>query len=208
MANTQKSSALAVLGHKIRSRLSPWRGDRLLIYKYPPEPFDLVLEAGETLERFDALAQIEPARLAAMVTAFGSHFPAVSTQLFASAARLYVMWCGGELYGIFWVKSGRDIPHWYVNLAPDDILTYAAVTARGLRGSGKRPRFSHEVYRRERKDGAADIWADVLKSSTSGIRSVEKQNFRFVTEVSVSKGIFSRAIAGLRLIGWRRGKFV
>ncbi|MSP50965.1 MAG: hypothetical protein EXQ91_01010 [Alphaproteobacteria bacterium] len=96
-----------------------------------------------------------------------------------------------------WTKSGRNIARWFIDLSPDDVVAYAAVTAPRLRGRGLRASFLPFMVQEELRRGARDIYCDVSKFNPAAMRNNQKQGWHYLAEVRARKTLFGRKLFDL-----------
>ena len=104
----------------------------------------------------------------------------------AEFARDGVLWIGqvdGRFAATQWSRRGRYLPDWYIELKPDDIVSYSASTETQYRGRGILPAMLRHVIESE-PVGLGEFHCDIFEWNVASLRAFDKAGYREIARVS------------------------
>jgi hypothetical protein len=84
---------------------------------------------------------------------------------------------GEDIAGYQWSIRGYFLKRWFVNLDPDDLVIYGAVTFNAFRGRGIHPATIRHIIETEATDDV-DVYCDATEWNVVAQRNIEKSGFR------------------------------
>lgn len=100
-----------------------------------------------------------------------------------------VLWVGlidGQMAASQWSVRGRYRSQWFIPLAPDDIVIFAASTRNAFRGRGIHPAMIRYIMEHE-GDDRVGIYADTQVWNNVARRNIEKAGYRAFAEMPALK---------------------
>jgi len=137
---------------------------------------------GQHVTRYERLEDIESTGMEGIRDALGDHYDRTLEQRFSEKGRLYIVMVNEQFGSLSWVKSGRDIGTWLMDLRPNDFVIFGAFTNHAFRGQRLWGRVIAEAYLREFVPGA-HCYADCHVLNVASRRQLERSGFRITRRV-------------------------
>jgi RimJ/RimL family protein N-acetyltransferase len=102
---------------------------------------------------------------------------------FANGGVFWIAYIGEHIAGFQWSVRGRFVKKYSVNLDPDDLVIYGAVTFNAFRGRGIHPATIRHIIENEATDDV-DVYCDTAEWNVVAQRNIEKSGFRAIAVVS------------------------
>jgi hypothetical protein len=109
---------------------------------------------------------------------------------FGRGERCFAVLNGGQIASYFWAQfHTRQLSEisWVLNLKPNQVWFYNAITVKGARGRGYYPNIIRYMAKVLEKEGFTEFFIDVEERNRSSIRGVEKAGCKRVVRIQMSK---------------------
>jgi hypothetical protein len=113
----------------------------------------------------------------------GTEFEATKEDIdreFANGGVFWIAYIGEHFAACQWSIRGRFLRRWYVNLGPNDLVIYGAVTFNAFRGRGIHPAMIRHIIESEATDDV-DVYCDAAEWNVVAKRNIEKSGFRAIS---------------------------
>jgi ribosomal protein S18 acetylase RimI-like enzyme len=145
------------------------------IYSCGTLPERVELPSGMAIERCDSWEAALPWMTALRERRTQQHIEQMQREL-ADHGVMWLALVDGKLAGYLWSRTGRYLPRWFVPLAEDDLVFFAATTFPEFRGRGIAPALMRYIMQQEMK-GRGTAYVDCAQWNKAAARFFEKAGF-------------------------------
>jgi len=175
--NTLKFSAYR-LHHAVRRRISD---TRYVLELTDPSPLRNRVRPAGTEIRFFCRADEAPD------AAYVGQTPEQMSVLFDAGARLYTLYEGSQLASFGWTRRGVNIPHWTIQLNPEDIVVSRCFTQHAFRGKGYISDVIAAMINEEGRNGGGRFLTDVHVANTPSLNQFLRTGWRIVARAQAPR---------------------
>jgi GNAT superfamily N-acetyltransferase len=150
-----------------------------LIYRFDRNHAGLKANPDVHVETIDNAAEVSVEVQAELAQAPGAGSVAMTMDELHHAATLWLARVDGRIAGFMLTRRGADFRRWYVDLAPEDLVAYRALTLPAYRGRAVWPTLLAHVIAAARKMNS-NVFADTKVYNRPAQRALEKAGFRVI----------------------------